>query len=110
MWTSNGTDLYDGDCQAGDRAATDAEVAAWQAARDNAVPAQITRDQALQQLDALGKYDVAKAAITGVGGYQADRWYNATWQRADFDAEPLQSLAAGLGIDRDAFFRAAGKL
>ena len=31
MWTSDGLNLYFGDCVTGDRAATDAEIATWQA-------------------------------------------------------------------------------
>ena len=33
MWTTDGVNIYFGDCQAGDRAATDTEIAAWQASR-----------------------------------------------------------------------------
>jgi hypothetical protein len=33
MWTNDGINLYFGDCRQGDRAATDAEIAAWNVAR-----------------------------------------------------------------------------
>jgi hypothetical protein len=32
MWTSDGINLYFGDCRPGDRAASDAEMATWRAA------------------------------------------------------------------------------
>lgn len=107
MWTSDGIFLYAGDCRAGDREATAEEIAAWERARAAATTASITRDQAMAELDHLGKLDAAFAMAQQAGGLTYQRWFNPRWEYRDFLEPPLSNMAAALEIDAREFFEAA---
>lgn len=108
MWTSDGIKLYDGDCRAGDRAATVEEVAAWQAARDAAVPASVRSGQLILALDQVGKLDAVKAVVAAAGGLAADLWLHASqFDRADPLLQQLGQAAGMTSEDIDAVFRLA---
>jgi hypothetical protein len=72
-----------------------------------AVPASITRDQAMAELDGLGKLDAAFAMAQQAGGLTYQRWFNARWEYRDFLEPPLSNMAAALEIDAREFFEAA---
>lgn len=72
-----------------------------------AVPASITRDQAMAELDGLGKLDAAFAMAQQAGGLAYQRWFNARWEYRDFLEPPLSNMAAALEIDVREFFEAA---
>jgi hypothetical protein len=108
MWTDGNGLFYAGDCRLGDRAATDGEVAAWQAAQAAVVPSQVTSSQLIRAVNANGMLATIQAAVTTMGGLQLALWNHAPfWHRND----PLfVALATALGktsTDMDNIFISA---
>lgn len=109
MWIDATTGaLYFGDCRAGDRAATEQEVAAWQAARDAWVPPTVRSGQLILALNEIGKLDAVKAAVEAAGGIYPDLWIHASeFVRGDPMVAALGAAAGMTGEDIDAVFRLA---
>ena len=110
-WT-NGVIVYEGDCQVGDRAATQQEVDAELARRTEMLtPKVVTNAQLKRQLNAMSKLAAAKTAVDGAGGLTLELWYGAaTFHRND---PLLIQMATAIGLqanDIDAAFVAAAKL
>jgi hypothetical protein len=78
MWTDGGGFFYVGDCRSMDRAATDAEIAAWQTARENAVPLTAPSGDFKHALFDLGWYDAVNAAAIAAGGLALILWNGAS--------------------------------
>jgi hypothetical protein len=71
--------LYDGDCRVGDREATPAEVAAWEAARAEAMkPKHVPAGDFVAALYQLGWLEDVKAAVAAAGGLAAELWAHAS--------------------------------
>lgn len=109
MWIDVATGaLYFGECRAGDRAATEEEVAAWQAARDAWVPPSVRSGQLILALAELDWLDAVKAAVATAGGLYADLWIHASeFDRADPMVDQLGAAAGMAAEDIDAVFRLA---
>lgn len=101
--------LYDGAMKPGDRAATAAEAAAWQAAQA-VVPATVAMWQAKAALQSAGLLTAAANAVTAAGNPAL----TAFWPGAasiDRTSPTLAAIAATLGLTSaqiDALFVAAG--
>ena len=74
MWITKDWQIYSGDCQPGDRAATEAEVAADQTAKVAAGKANqsVTMRQARLQLLSMGLLNQVSGAINTMLGAQGD--------------------------------------
>jgi len=92
MWTNNGVELYLGDCQLGDRAATAEEIASWLAARDKV--SRLTEiDNRLAEIDQLSSRPAREAVTALLAGKAVD----------SFTAAKIVSLeeeAAALRLER----------
>lgn len=109
MWIDATTGaLYFGDCRAGDRAATEQEAAAWQAARDAYVPPTVRSGQLILALAELDKLEAVKAAVASAGGLYPDLWAHASeYDRDDPMVADLGTAAGMTAEDIDAVFRLA---
>ena len=97
MWITSQSQLYAGDCIPGDRAATDAEVAAWQAKIANPVPTSVALWQAKAALHNAGLLDQANTIIAAANNPVLSAfWANANdIQRS---SPTLASLATQLNL------------
>jgi hypothetical protein len=114
MWINAQGDLYGGDCAAGDREATAAEIAAWQTACANIVPAVVRNWQGLAVMQtsnlADGRtYDAAMRTLIAALPAPQDIIALAAYQSADFGRSSplLNQLFAALSLTQaqiDALF------
>src|SRR5689334_12538755 len=78
MWTDGSGFFYVGDLRAGDRAATDSEVAAWEEARAAVVPDTALSGDFKHALFDLGWYAAVDAAAKTSGGLALILWTGAS--------------------------------
>lgn len=110
MWINAAGTLYEGECAAGDRAATSGEIAAWQAARAAAaVPRRVTSVQGRAILRKYGLFDAVQAAIAAIGDDQLRATAQDAFDHGGFeiDSPLLNQVLTALGHDeayRNALF------
>lgn len=110
MWIDTQGNLYFGECRSSDRAATEGEVAAWQAARAAAlVPSSVSNFQGRTALRMAGIFDAVSAAIDALPDAAQRAIAQDAFRTGDFDrdSELLNQILADLGKDvafRDALF------
>lgn len=98
-WLSavNGS-IYEGDCVPGDRAATDAEVANWQAANSPVPACQLWQ---LQAVMTPTQWTAVQAAVTALGNAAISAFFAHGTNVIPANSTTLLSLGAAIGLSAD---------